>query len=422
MFSLDNSRIKLLSIFTVAVFFVLLAAETSNAIPTFSRKYQTSCSTCHYAFPMLNAFGTAFKNNGYRYPGGDENYRKEEPVSLGAEGYKKVWPDAIWPADIPGSSTFSIQTIGRINYAAMGNVKWGFEIPHEVEVFYAATIGEDFSIFGEIEIENENNETEIAFPFAFQYDNSPLLHVRIGMVNPDPTPNPHRLTRNHYNIASFKTRNDWRYRDENLGIEVWGAKNSEGDRGGFTYRLGVTNGQGITDNNSAKDIYGLLSYKIGGLGVTGGTEGSQSETSQFYIDNSLTLGGFFYKGTASKTGSADEDFTLYGGNVEFWYDRFIANAALMMANSDIVNKASRKSLVYYLQGNYVFFPWLIGLARYEWEDKDTDSDLVKPVNAIIPGITVMVRANVKFVLEFKKFLDDANEKKDTFVLQINLGI
>jgi hypothetical protein len=94
----------------------------------------------------------------------------------------------------------------------------------------------------------------------------------------------------------------------------------------------------------------------------------------------------------------------------------------MLMNSDIPNTEERKSLVYYAQGNYVLFPWLIGLVRYEWEDRDTDSDTVEPVNSIIPGISVLIRANVKFNLEFKKFLDEANKKQSSFVLQINFGI
>lgn len=406
-----------------AAFLLLLASESSYAIPTFSRKYKTSCSTCHYAFPMLNAFGEAFKNNGYRYPAGkDPEMAKEEAVSLGSEAYKKVWPDAIWPSDVPGASPFSAHAVGRINYAAMSNVKWEAEIPHELELLYAGTIGEDFSFFGEMELENENNETEIAFPFALQFDYDPTLHVRAGMVHADPTPTHLRLTRNHYNIASFKSRNGWRFRDEQIGLEVWGAGNGAGSRGGFTYRLGVVNGQGLSDLNPQKDIYGKATYKIGGLGEIGGAEAGESQLSEFYIDNSVTLGGFFYKGTASKAGAGDEDFTVMGGDVDFWYDRFVVNGAVMLMNSDIPNTTSRKSMAYYAQGNYVIYPWLIGLVRYEWEDKDTGEDLVKPVNAIIPGVTVMARANVKFILELKRYLDKANEKNDTFVLQMNFGI
>jgi hypothetical protein len=410
--------------FVAAAFLLLLVSETSHAIPAFSRKYKTSCSTCHYAFPMLNAFGEAFKNNGYRYPEGrDPEMTKEEPVSLGSEAYKKVWPNAVWPSDIPGSSTISVHAVGRINYGALNPVKWEFEIPHELEVLYGGTIGEDFSFFGEMELENEVNETVIAFPFALQFDPDPVLHVRAGMVHADPTPTHLRLTRNHYNIASLRSRNGWRFRDEQIGLELWGAGNGAGSRGGFTYRLGVVNGQGISDVNPQKDVYGKATYKIGGLGEIGGAEAEGSEVSEFYIDNSVTLGGFFYKGTASKSGAKDEDFTIFGGDVDFWYNRMILNCALMLMNSDIPNTTSRKSMAYYAQGNYVLYPWLIGLVRYEWEDKDTEEDAVsKPVNAVIPGITVVARANVKFILEFKKYLDKANEKNDTFVLQMNFGI
>src|SRR5450759_4014067 len=67
-----------------------LIVQETQAIPSFARKYKTSCSTCHYAFPKLNGFGKAFKNNGYRYPAGqDLEMTKEEPVSLGADAIKK---------------------------------------------------------------------------------------------------------------------------------------------------------------------------------------------------------------------------------------------------------------------------------------------------------------------------------------------
>ncbi|MEK6757372.1 MAG: hypothetical protein AABZ02_14560, partial [Bacteroidota bacterium] len=77
---------------------------------------------------------------------------------------------------------------------------------------------------------------------------------------------------------------------------------------------------------------------------------------------------------------------------------------------------------YYAQGQYVLYPWLIGIVRDEWEDRYTDSDVVKPINSVIPAITVMARANVKFICEFKIPLDDANKNKNTFTLQIEFGI
>ena len=51
---------------------MLAESREASAIPAFARKYQTSCSTCHLAYPTLNSFGKAFRAHGYRMPGGDE--------------------------------------------------------------------------------------------------------------------------------------------------------------------------------------------------------------------------------------------------------------------------------------------------------------------------------------------------------------
>lgn len=41
----------------------------AEALPIFARKFNVTCTTCHTAFPSLNAFGRMFKENGYRFPG-----------------------------------------------------------------------------------------------------------------------------------------------------------------------------------------------------------------------------------------------------------------------------------------------------------------------------------------------------------------
>ena len=50
-----------------AVFMTL--PSTSSAIPYFARKYRTTCSRCHIAFPKLNTFGKNFQLHGYQQPG-----------------------------------------------------------------------------------------------------------------------------------------------------------------------------------------------------------------------------------------------------------------------------------------------------------------------------------------------------------------
>ena len=90
------TRALVLALFGVCAWNV----STASAIPAFARKYQTSCQTCHTVFPKLNAFGDAFRLNGYRMPAETEEMVKEKPVSLGAPAYKKLWPKAVWPGEI----------------------------------------------------------------------------------------------------------------------------------------------------------------------------------------------------------------------------------------------------------------------------------------------------------------------------------
>ncbi len=74
------------------VFWILVSTPRASAIPAFSRKYQTSCSTCHSDYPELNDFGEAFKKNGFKFPKDDETFVKEPPVLLGAKGAEGSLP------------------------------------------------------------------------------------------------------------------------------------------------------------------------------------------------------------------------------------------------------------------------------------------------------------------------------------------
>ena len=100
-------RTRDISLFAVVVTLVVLwavlwSAPKSSAIPAFSRKYQTSCTTCHNNYPELNDFGEAFKKNGFKFPKDDETFVKEPPVLLGAKAQKEAFPQAVYPGEIPG--------------------------------------------------------------------------------------------------------------------------------------------------------------------------------------------------------------------------------------------------------------------------------------------------------------------------------
>jgi len=80
---------------------VLAGAFPARAIPAFARKYGTSCVTCHTVYPRLTPFGEAFRRNGYRFPGVDSDFIKQETVPLGNDASKKQFPNAVWPAWVP---------------------------------------------------------------------------------------------------------------------------------------------------------------------------------------------------------------------------------------------------------------------------------------------------------------------------------
>jgi hypothetical protein len=63
----------------------LASVRTAEGLPLFARKYSMPCTSCHMAFPRLNSFGMAFRQNGYRMPGtkGESPWEaKEFPISL----------------------------------------------------------------------------------------------------------------------------------------------------------------------------------------------------------------------------------------------------------------------------------------------------------------------------------------------------
>ncbi|MCH7820105.1 MAG: hypothetical protein IIB40_11210, partial [Candidatus Marinimicrobia bacterium] len=49
--------------------FILSFVEIGYSIPQFARKYGVTCFTCHATVPKLNAFGNAFRRNGFMLPG-----------------------------------------------------------------------------------------------------------------------------------------------------------------------------------------------------------------------------------------------------------------------------------------------------------------------------------------------------------------
>jgi len=310
----------------------LSGTQPLRAVPSFARKYATSCLTCHVAPPKLNAFGRAFRNRGYRMPGDDEQLVKQPEVSLGAPAWKRVWPEGVWPSSIPGGEFFAValDDVG-FEVAPDEEVTNSFDGVGEISLKIGGTLGETFSFFGDIGLFENGGPGHLGRLFAQYNHPSGLLNLKFGQFEPRAAPfsNHLRLIRSSVYLTNvFPTvpaGNFFGFSPNQRGIEVWGVREGPGGKGGVTWSFGVVNGNvggaadaledsalGETidlilraqaehgngvDFNSEKDVYFNVAYKIGGLGVRGsGGEGVLQQTNN-WRDNSLTIGAYYYRGT-----------------------------------------------------------------------------------------------------------------------------
>jgi hypothetical protein len=135
---------------------LLVVVPSGKAIPAFSRKYQTSCMTCHNNYPELNDFGWAFKKNGFKFPKDDEVFVKQEPVLLGSKAQKEAFPEAVYPGEIPGTLPIAFRYEGNFTWnayqppsvqATSHLARTDLFVPNTFTIISAGSMGENFSFW-----------------------------------------------------------------------------------------------------------------------------------------------------------------------------------------------------------------------------------------------------------------------------------
>ena len=425
--------------------------SNAEAIPPFARKYRTSCSTCHSIIFKRVAFGEAFRRNGYRLPVDDQLAVKEEPVKLGVEAWKKVWPEGIWPGAIPATVPigFYVHMRGTWEESEKGEdrVDWTFDTPHEVEMLFGGTLGENVSFFGEwIAFEKGKTDEGRIGTFVIQYNDlfglEDVLNVRFGRMDPaalsgfNAFKEDNRLTLSHYLPNDYRVvpssdtvpgsgasiNYKWRYRDKQAGIELNGIMF---DR--LEYIAGLVNGNNsVRDDNDYKDWYYRLSYKFFGETMTmnDAPEG-ELKIADNLVDNTVTIGthGYFGK-TALSAGalSWNNEFQRFGVDMRAQYQGAELGAAYIwgtdddpggpsgMAPIDNVDSAS-----WMVEASYFIFPWLAPVIRYE--EVDYDDSFSNDVERVTFNISALHTANLRWTAEYVYYPDD-DDGRDTF--KINL--
>ncbi len=453
----------LISIVTMVLVIIcsfVIHIDDANAVPTFSRKYQTSCMTCHAGFPKLNAFGNSFKNNGYRLPD-DEVFVKEPPVWLGSEAYKRVWPDAVWPGSIPGNVPIALRVISQYNYdqsksTAAGESKSEFEFPHEIELMSLGTMGEKLAFNLGFALQDESERAAVERVFLMYNDvlagkfgiPNGLINIRGGYFDPMAMP---FSTHNQNLLASRPTIYDFRIssdsqprvRDSQSGIEMHGTINKR-----FRYATGVLNGKAVDgasesfgDNNTEKDVYVRLEHKFGGLSFTGAADsgtGDQIASGFSYFDQgpSVTVGTTGYLGFNQIDAATDTDSQFYRitgflranrdrYNVDMVYLYQQDDAAAGQFNSTIDEDISTWG--FYTEATAYIYPWLALAARYDRLNVENVSVLgasnpADNTSRLALSMPIFARPNLRIIPEASIGLSDKDgDASDSFKLRLDFS-
>jgi hypothetical protein len=438
-----------------AAFLLFLSARPAAAVPVFARKYHTSCATCHTVFPKLNPFGEAFRLRGYRWPAEAQNEElvKDKPISLGAEGYKKIWPEALWPTDLPAHVPLAINT-KFANVYASSNSDAGreithndFQFPQEANLFGAGTLGENFAFFGEVtwaqrpdggaDTELEHAQIQVNSPFGPEN----AVNFKLGRFAPNFAVGFQEMwimTDNAidtlFSYDPIGLRGGTGVSDSPLGIslpariqgiEMWGVAQHR-----LFYTVGVANGigpgaGGTFDANSGKDFYARIDWKFGGMALDGDTTGVTLPPEN-WREKSLRLGLFGYYGngshiqfpfTAEDGSQVQIEDPRYNrvGLYASWYYQDLNVFGVALRGSDrlreldsgggLISERSRDYNSWFVQADYVLRPPLQLSLRYEnLRPADRAAPKVEALNA---NFSFLVRANVKAMLEYHRDLKDS---------------
>jgi hypothetical protein len=433
---------------------LLVLVPSGKAIPAFSRKYGTSCTTCHSNFPELNDFGEAFKKNGFKFPKDDETFVKQEPVLLGSKAQKEAFPEAVYPGEIPGtlpiafrySGTFAVNASqpSGVNQTSSFIPRTDIFQPNTFTIISAGSFGPNLSFWIDDDISTGGSggagglgDGYLKYNDLGRFFHLPTnsLNVRFGQFELDL---PFTQARTIYlsdfdvydqvNMAAVPgtTNNPFMLGAPQRAIEFGGYPNN----GNFMWSVAITNGN--NDNPASrgnKDVYLRASYKFNlerdpesrhAIQAAGPT-GPRDHTS-------IRVGGFYYHGRnvlniGTDTlpfpglGSFSEPFYRAGGDLRFKYRHLEMFALGMVGHDDnhtvgtdeggnpLLMKAPAVTYTGGFAGtNYWFYPWLIGTMRYDFVNSPTDffngvsKDRTR--NRFSPGFQILVRANIKILGEY----------------------
>ena len=321
LFKVNNNSVFVVCM--LSIFFI----ETASAIPAFARKTNMKCSTCHTAWPSLNAFGRQYKEHGYRLG------HLEAPNKIIAKDLK-------WDEKIP----ISVMLVAR-PYDKKGSGKSKNRALHEVELMIAGPMSEKISGFIEIEAEDEVTNGigfDTGIPSAaltYSFDEAAHIQFSWGSIT---WFDPYNSFSNHLRM----TRGASAVIDQSFG--------------------GADNGGKLKTSRQNFAIYGRpienLFYGLSLSGDADDSEGVEGNTLTariaYDIMPSLTVGALAINGTCvTRTGTTcltnDREYSRTAIDLQSEFSDITVNAVYLSATDDNTTATvEEKNKAFYVQAMY----------------------------------------------------------------------
>ncbi len=408
-------------------------AAPASAIPAFARKYGTSCLTCHTVYPKLTPFGEAFRRNGYRFPGVDSDYVKQDTVALGQEANKKTFPDSVWPASIPGSLPVAIGANGQLRVfpdkaasvpRASNGTQFTFDdLVAEMHLWGGGALDDTITFWAEATVASAGASVEHAqLLFNDLVGPKHAVNLYVGRGFPNITSfGPHSSYLADQGLVNAPVAQIYGLStDPFLLVDNYnGAEVSGVVAGRAAYNVGVNQGKNAFGSGfNSEDWYAHLGFKLGGMRLDGEGSTGAEDALHPWAENAVTLDLFAYHANEhfglpnpnpppDALPANDVSFTVGGGlraqygSAELdlgYYHQTHNHLSPTLDTTGRTVLGEVKADVLYGELSYVVFPWMVPALRVEAITLSPTGGTSVTDWHLMPGIAFLVRPNLKIVL------------------------
>lgn len=412
----------------LALVLALLAPTPAGAIPPYSRKYATSCGTCHTIYPKLTQFGEAFRRNGFRFPGAfDSDYIKQELIPLGQDAAKKDFPNSTWPSFMTSAPLLGFGVSGRMpihpdtsSAAAIADNRTmvSFDRLASSGTLYAtASIDDSLTVMAMVAVSDTGaslDETLVVWSDVVGPRHA--TNLSIGYAFPTLTPFARTSTyvggRHTFNLAMTTL-----FGGTGAAFRIGSKYNLaelNGILGGrFEYGVGLAAGGHVDGPRPAENVYGHLAYKFGGMRLDGEGDSVATDPARPWTETAFTLYAYGYRSNTrftppsppspAKPPPVSDRATSVGGGARLTWGSAELNVGGLWEDHGSVTQVldgdglpgAATQVAASAELSYIIFPWLVPAVRVEHVIV-TPRDLAAADDTrILPTIAMQLRPNVK---------------------------